>query len=717
MRTVCVGAAAALLLCLSACGENPTEPGLAPVEIVVASGDGQFGVLGQALPVRLQVLVTTASTGTPKKEVGVLWQVVEGDATFTGSPATLTDESGSAFASIRLGSVPGEVVIKASVTEQESATVDFKLFAVDRPMLDALSVSEAPAGGTITLFGNSFSPTPDHNVVLFSGIRGRVTSASTTELQVVVPTCLPTRSVQVTTQLGAVKSEALALEVAGSSEETVLAVGDVVDVADDSSFPCLRLPDLPSGFGPGGRQGAAYLVQAMSVSTIGAAQHEFEVTGLLGAGSTSELSARATLVDGGATPQARFDEMLRRHEAALVREGVVRTPSGPLRVEGQTVPSVGDRRTFKVFNADSEFDEVNAVAEHVGTRAVLYVDEKAPAGGLSPADLADFGRRFDEVIYPTVTQAYGNESDLDGNQRVVILFTPTVNSLTPRGSTGFVGGFYYGIDLLPEREGSNEAEIFYALVPDPAGQFSDARPKQDVLEVTPAILAHEFQHMVHFNERVLVLEAASTEALWLSEGLAQMAEELVAREYELLENTFATQLFRDGNTGRARRYLFDTSAASLLVAGGSTGSLEERGAGWLHVLYLVAQKGLGVLGQLTRTTTTGTDNVTARAGVPWGELLADWWTAVYVDGVIGMESRFTYPGLNLRELLGDDFVLTPEALVSADFTRSGSLWSSSVQYYIVVPTLQGSVTLRLGGEAGGASPSGAALRMRVIRVN
>jgi len=680
------------------------------VEIVVASGDGQCGALGQALPARLQVVVSTASTGTPRKDVGVLWEVVEGDATFTGSPATLTDESGSAFASIRLGGVPGEVVVKASVTEQESASVDFTVFAVDRPELDGLSVSEAPAGGTITLSGNSFSPTPEHNVVLFSGIRGRVTSASTTQLEVVVPMCLPTRSVQVTAQLGAVKSEALALAVVGGSEATVLAVGDVVDVADDSSFPCLRL----SGLG-----GASYLVLAMSVSTIGGARHDFEVTGLVGAVSqhaAGQTAARATRAARDMPPQARFEALLRRREAALVRERVARTPSAPFRVEG-AVPSVGDTRTFQVFNADSEFDEVTAVAEYVGSRAVLYVDEKAPAGGLSATDLANFGRRFDEVIYPTVTDAFGNESDLDGNQRVVILFTPTVNGLTPRGSTGFVGGFYYGIDLLPDREGSNNGEIFYSLVPDPSGQFSDARPKQNVLEVTPAVLAHEFQHMVHFNERVLVLEAASTEALWLSEGLAQMAEELVARDYENAENSFATNLFRAGNTGRARRYLFDTSAASLIVAAGGRGSLEERGAGWLHVLYLADQRGVGVLGQLTRTTMTGTDNVTARLSVPWDELLADWWTAVYVDGEQGMANRLTYPGLDLRELLADDFVLNPEGVGSTDFTRSGSLWSSSVQYYIVVPTLRGSVTLRLGGESGGPSPPGAALRMRVVRLN
>jgi hypothetical protein len=103
-------------------------------------------------------------------------------------------------------------------------------------------------------------------------------------------------------------------------------------------------------------------------------------------------------------------------------------------------------------------------------------------------------------------------------------------------------------------------------------------------------------------------------------------------------------------------------------------------------------------------------------GLAWEEVLADWWAALYLDGE-SVGSRLTYPGLDLRGLLGTDYVLEPEVLAATDFARSGSLWSSSAQYYIVVPTLQGSVTLRLGGEEGGASPSNAALRMRVLRLN
>jgi len=51
-----------------------------------------------------------------------------------------------------------------------------------------------------------------------------------------------------------------------------------------------------------------------------------------------------------------------------------------------------------------------------------------------------------------------------------------------------------------------------------------------VRSTVPSILAHEFQHMIHHNERIIEREASNREAVWLSEGLAHMAEDLVGEE-------------------------------------------------------------------------------------------------------------------------------------------------------------------------------------------
>jgi hypothetical protein len=354
----------------------------------------------------------------------------------------------------------------------------------------------------------------------------------------------------------------------------------------------------------------------------------------------------------------------------------------------------------------------------VGLESVLYVDEAAPDGGLTEADLASLTAQFDGVIHPAVTEAFGNASDLDENDRVVILFSPAVNRLTPRGADGFIGGFFYGVDLL-DREGSNHGEVFYALVPDPGGAFSDPRSKALVMNVMPAILAHELQHMVHFNERVLVLGAENTEALWLSEGLAQMAEEIVARTYYDLNEVTKGDRFRSGNLTRARRYMAAPADISLIVATGQ-GSLGERGAAWLHTLYLWdSWGGADALRRLTKSTRTGLENIAAVTGLTWEELFADWAAALYLDERAAEPYPFGYPSVDLRGLLATStgsYPLSPEVVGSTDFTRAGSLWSSSMTHYIVVPPNSGSVALRLGGEAGGNMPKEASLRLRIVRL-
>ena len=530
-------------------------------------------------------------------------------------------------------------------------------------------------------------------------------------MQVEVPRCLPARDVSVTAQLGTLVSHALPLAVVEDVGDVVeLGAGIPLDVQDDHGFACVRIP--------GG--GAPYPVMVESTGTVGAAKYGYVFTGLAATGPGAPVAPSPVAVAGSRTPvgvQEAFENRLRAGEASLVREGSPARPAAVAPAAPQ-VPAVGDKRSFKVLNAQSRFDDVTAVARLVSAQAVIYVDEKAPPAGFTDQDLGRFASDFDEITFPTDTAAFGTPSDLDGNERVVILFTPTVNTLTARGSNGFIGGFFYGLDLFKDREGSNYAEIFYGMVPDPAGQYSDPRSREQVLSVMPAILAHEFQHMIHFNERVLKLGAEGSEALWLSEGMAQMAEELVARAYLKKGDVSTADQYRDGNRKRARYYLADPSAVSLIVSTGQ-GSLEERGAGWLHTLYLWDRGGGNeLLRRLTRSTRTGTANVAVAMGASWPDIFSDWAASLYLDGTGDRPYSFEYPSVQLRDLLhaAGGYPLSPEVVGSGDFSRKGFLWSSSVQHYIVVPSASGSVALRIGGEAGGNAPADAILRFRIVRL-
>jgi hypothetical protein len=132
-------------------------------------------------------------------------------------------------------------------------------------------------------------------------------------------------------------------------------------------------------------------------------------------------------------------------------------------------------------------------------------------------DIELFAGRFDDPTYPVDTGAFGSPSDLDGNDRVIILFTPSVNRLTPPRSKDLIGGLFFCLDLLPELEHSNADEVFYVLVPDPTGTYGNVRNVDVVRSTVPPILAHEFQHMIHHNERIIKREASTRESIWLSE--------------------------------------------------------------------------------------------------------------------------------------------------------------------------------------------------------
>lgn len=739
VRAVRSGALLALTLAalVGGCRSEPVGPGSTQLEVVVAGGDGQYGTAGQVLSSPLRVAVRRAASKLPAAESSVRWVITEGDATLLGPAVVVTDDAGIAEMEIRLGDAEGDVVVQATLVDQEGASATLTAFLVGAPALTSLEPPTVMAGETVVLTGENFIPVPEQNVVLFSGIRGRVLAATAQRMEVEVPACLPTRdAVGVLTRLGSVASDSLPISVEAAGPASVLALGAAQELDDPGGLDCLRLP---------GGDDVRYLAVARSASTLGAARHPYTFAGLasgsggLLAAPEAPLTAPAGAV-GPAAPavdaQTAFEEGLRREEEELVAgrsAGGTETTggSGPATAPVQAPPQVGHVREFFVYNGsedpDQRFDLVTAVARYVGARAVIYVDENAPEPGFTTTDLQTFAARFDDVIHPTVTGAFGNPSDLDGNERIAILFTPVVNKLTPKGSDSFVGGFFYGRDLLPELPSSNAGEVFYALVPDPDGVYSDARSRAQILHSVPSVLAHEFQHMVHFAERVLGL-GASQEALWMLEALAQMAEELVARAHARVGQTTDAELYREGNRARARLYLERPDSVSLIVASGR-GTLAERGAGFLFLLYLDAQTGGDLLERLTVTDRTGVANVEAETGGAWTDLVADWWTAVFLELEATTPSWWTdtgpwaYPGLDLSAFLAVDSTTGGSPLFyqqggTNDFppAASGVLPSSAARYFVLVPRIEGDLTLAFAGQDGGDQAAGAELGLRIIRL-
>ena len=325
----------------------------------------------------------------------------------------------------------------------------------------------------------------------------------------------------------------------------------------------------------------------------------------------------------------------------------------------------------------SAYTSVTARLLYAGNNILLYVDNGAPTtNGFSDAQYQAFGHQMDVDLFPLDTATWGATSDLDGNQRTYVLFTPIVNRLTLNsGSCGtYVAGFFNGADLSPGNTNGNKAEIFYSSVPgEPAGGASCAPLSQSTVQnAAPATFIHELQHMISYNQHVLV-RSGSTEDIWLNEGLSHMSEEMGGKIYETRYpcpnlppcpgpgRASPSQIFPDSSQGFlppnfANAYDFFSSRQNFsLTSPTGFGTIEERGVAWLFLRWLVDQKGDAKLTQLVQTRNTGTTNIEAVMGESFPVLFADYMTAVLLDDFPGatsgqISSRYQFTSRNLRAI-------------------------------------------------------------------
>ncbi len=449
--------------------------------------------------------------------------------------------------------------------------------------------------------------------------------------------------------------------------------------------------------------------------------------------------AAAEPVPGEGGAALRFHEAIRRLDEAAARASIG-MPRAPLRAAGAPAgpPAVGTLRSFKVcgnVTCDrSSLVTVGARVQVVGAHNALYVDTLAPAGGFTATDLQQLDAQFDTVLYPIDRTAFGAESDIDGNGVVLILLTPRVNALVPRPacSTSYVTGFFLGADIAPAYAAQyNDGEIFYGMVPDPSGLVACPHTTAQVKAVLGPTFIHEFQHMISFNQHVLV-RGGDAEELWLNEAMSHLAEELGGRHYDSLGTASGDSVagrFLLGDLFNANLYL-EHPAGTAVVALAGLDSLKQRGAQWLFVRYLVDQLGATTTQRLVQTSLLGATNVAAVAGTPFGTLVGRWALALYVSDLPSFtpDPALTYRSWSFRatfdSLYRSDpasfphgFALVPPTVAGGAFVSADTLSTGSARYVIVTQAAGApafSVTLRSG--SGGALPSRAMPQLAVVRL-
>lgn len=302
--------------------------------------------------------------------------------------------------------------------------------------------------------------------------------------------------------------------------------------------------------------------------------------------------------------------------------------------------------------------------------AAVLIDTLSPAGGFTDAELTTFGAMFDTLAYAIDTSYFGKETDIDENGKVIIFFTPGINSIpSPPGS--FVGGLFSGRDLFSATvgegcEASNEGEMFYMPVPDPNSTINGNYTNKTTLSrIAVGTLAHEFQHLINAGRRIYVSDAAGFEQVWLNEALSHIAEEAlyfrVAGQASMTNinvndvrtsqaTVDAFNAYEVQNFGRYRSYLAAPSSFSPFSL---TDGLEMRGAAYTLLRYATDFKGgneRATFFALVNATTSGRTNFNA----VFGDLtttVRDWAMANFLDDLnLPSPAKYQHPSWNYRSV-------------------------------------------------------------------
>jgi len=345
----------------------------------------------------------------------------------------------------------------------------------------------------------------------------------------------------------------------------------------------------------------------------------------------------------------------------------------------------------------------------VSNAAIIAVDSLAPAGGFTDADYASFAATFDTLIFPLDTAAYGAPADLDKNGRVLIFFTQAVNQLTPPGSGGYIGGFFFARDLFPDSTqnslleacpASNQGEMFYVPVVDANSLYNGFFTDKTALRIELiGTLAHEFQHLINASRRLYVTQTPNwDEDVWLNEGMSHIAEEILyfheagfAPKQNLVLSTVAgNQAALDAinnyqvqNLARLEEYL---KAPGLNSPYAENDSLPTRGSTYELLRYSMdesAQPNSVYLHALINTQNTGIVNYNTVFAGTFPNIFAAVQQQVLANffggSGITIDPKYSFPSWNYRDVIGNGLnnkvnPLAMQSLVgttAATFTLTG----------------------------------------------
>jgi hypothetical protein len=667
-----------------ACGDSSGPGTSTAADVILVSGDAQLTPeVGTQLPLPLAIRVNDAQ-GKGLSGVTVAWETTTGTLSAASS---VTDGAGNSSVQWTLGTTAGNQTATATVSGLSPVTFTVKAVAgpTTQIILARDSVELLGIGDIFRLnarpadrFGNTVS-----QAITIESADPSIVTADNFGSGAVLTAHASDKTTTVRATLGSVEKVGTVVILpppcGSAAQVSDLAVGQQVVVSGAPAEFCLR----------GTASGAEFIAVPYFADFHGTQLRLAISTGGTTISAVSNRIVGASFQRGVSSSRLRrdesFEETLRDRSISELTPRIADARlSKQLRAGGfsatAAVPAVGDilKLNTNSVNACSNPNVRTGRVVAITNRAIVVADTANPANGFSTADYQEFGANFDTLVYPVDTLNFGTPTDIDNNQHVVLFFTRAVNELTPPGAGFYIGGFFFSRDLFPTQgtsslagcTNSNFAEMFYLLVPDPAGVINqNQRSAGFVKAVTVSNLAHEFQHLINASRRLYVNTGTNTfEDSFLDEGLAHIAEELVFYrstglgprqnlDYQAMQATpdlkGAFDNLEAANVRRLIEYLGTRSGAPY--AGNA--SITTRGAIWSFLRYAADRRGgddTQLWFQLANPPINvhGIANITRNITDDLGGWVRDWTIANYADDFVpGVQPVFTHPSWNTRSII------------------------------------------------------------------
>ena len=290
-------------------------------------------------------------------------------------------------------------------------------------------------------------------------------------------------------------------------------------------------------------------------------------------------------------------------------------------------PQVGAQRNFWAFRWDIEqFYQVSATCRAVGEHAYLFVENECWNITVRQTDVEAMLTAFDEKtpadpnrgIYRIDVEAFGIPPNVDGDPKIYILILDIKDNPGPGPC---VAGYFAGVNEFSDWEArrlgyrSNQMEILYV----------DCNPLDVASAQSHRVVAHEFQHMIHFN-------LDPEEETWVNEGCSTFAEFVNGYGMRLPDN------FKDDPANSLVDW--NSDLADYEQVGMFVDYLFEHWGGAATVKALVANPAHGVEGVTATLSQQGYSE-------GFDQVFGDWVIANYLDDETIGDGRYGYVNYDL----------------------------------------------------------------------